>query len=81
MPEYLQDTTQWYVKEETTMKGANEVSNTENVLDRRDIIDIIEYLEREREALTAAVDQAQEALNDLAGDQFEEVSAFEEAED
>lgn len=63
------------------MKGANEVSNTENVLDRRDIIDIIEYLEREREALTAAVDQAQEALNDLAGDQFEEVSAFEEAED
>ena len=62
------------------MKGANEISNTANVLDSRDIIDRIAYLESEREPLTDAVDQAQEALNDLDGDQFEEISEFEEAE-
>ena len=62
------------------MKGANEISNTANVLDSRDIIDRIEYLESEREPLTDAVDQAQEALNDLDGNDFDEVSTFEEAE-
>ncbi len=62
------------------MKGANEISNTDNVLDSRDIIERIEYLESEREALTDEVDKAQEALDDLDADQFEEVSAFEEAE-
>ena len=62
------------------MKGANEISNTDNVIDSRDIIDRIEYLESEREPLTDAVDQAQEALNDLDGNDFDEVSTFEEAE-
>jgi len=62
------------------MKGANEISNTANVIDSRDIIDRIEYLESEREPLTDAVDQAQEALNDLDGNDFDEVSTFEEAE-
>ena len=62
------------------MKGANEISNTDNVLDSRDIIARIEYLESEREPLTDAVDQAQEALNDLDGNDFDEVSTFEEAE-
>ena len=62
------------------MKGANEMSNTDNVIDSRDIIDRIEYLESEREPLTDAVDQAQEALNDLDGNDFDEVSTFEEAE-
>jgi hypothetical protein len=63
------------------MKGANEISNTANVIDSRDIIDRIAYLESEREGLTDEVDKAQEALDDLDGDQFEEVSAFEAAED
>ena len=62
------------------MKGANEISNTANVIDSRDIIARIEYLESEREPLTDAVDQAQEALNDLDGNDFDEVSTFEEAE-
>ena len=62
------------------MKSANEISNTDNVLDSRDIIARIEYLESEREPLTDAVDQAQEALNDLDGNDFDEVSTFEEAE-
>ena len=62
------------------MKGANEISNTANVIDSRDIIDRIEYLESEREALTDEVDTAQEALDDLDSGDFEEVSAFEEAE-
>ncbi len=62
------------------MRGADEISNTENVLDSRDIIARIEYLESEREPLTDAVDQAQEALNDLDGNDFDEVSTFEEAE-
>ena len=62
------------------MRGADEISNTDNVLDSRDIIDRIEYLESEREPLTDAVDQAQEALNDLDGNDFDEVSTFEEAE-
>ena len=63
------------------MKGANEISNTDNVLDSRDIIDRIEYLESERESLTDEVDKAQETLDDLDSDDFEEVSAFEAAED
>ena len=62
------------------MKGADEISNTANVIDSRDIIARIEYLESEREPLTDAVDQAQEALNDLDGNDFDEVSTFEEAE-
>jgi uncharacterized protein (UPF0335 family) len=62
------------------MRGANEISNTDNVIDSRDIIDRIEYLESEREPLTDAVDQAQEAVNDLDGNDFDEVSTFEEAE-
>ncbi len=62
------------------MKGDTEISNTANVLDSRDIIDRIEHLESEREALTDEVDTAQEALDDLNSDDFEEVSAFEEAE-
>lgn len=62
------------------MKGADEISNTANVIDSRDIIERIEYLESEREGLTDEVDKAQEALDDLDGDDFEEVSAFEEAE-
>ena len=62
------------------MRGANEISNTDNVIDSRDIIARIEYLESEREPLTDAVDQAQEALNDLDGNDFDEVSTFEEAE-
>ena len=63
------------------MKGANEISNTDNVLDSRDIIDRIEYLESERESLTDEVDKAQETLDDLDSDDFVEVSAFEAAED
>ena len=63
------------------MRGANEISNTDNVIDSRDIIDRIEYLESEREALTDEVDKAQETLDDLDSDDFEEVSAFEAAED
>lgn len=63
------------------MKSANEISNTDNVLDSRDIIDRIEYLESERESLTDEVDKAQEALDDLDSDDFVEVSAFEAAED
>ena len=63
------------------MKGANEISNTANVLDSRDIIDRIEYLESEREVLTGEVDTAQEALDDLDSDDFAEVSAFEQAEE
>jgi hypothetical protein len=62
------------------MRGANEISNTTNVLDSRDIIDRIAYLESEREGLTAEVDTAQETFDDLDSDDFEEVSAFEEAE-
>ena len=62
------------------MKGSDEISNTANVIDSRDIIARIEYLESEREPLTDAVDQAQEALNDLDGNDFDEVSTFEEAE-
>ena len=62
------------------MKGANEISNTDNVLDSRDIIARIEYLESERESLTDAVDTVQETLDDLDAASFEEVSAFEEAE-
>lgn len=62
------------------MRGADEISNTENVLDSRDIIARIEYLESERESLTDEVDTAQETLNDLDAADFEEVSAFEEAE-
>ena len=63
------------------MRGANEISNTDNVLDSRDIIDRIEYLESERESLTDEVDKAQETLDDLDSDDFVEVSAFEAAED
>ena len=63
------------------MRGANEISNTDNVIDSRDIIDRIEYLESEREALTDEVDKAQETLDDLDSDDFVEVSAFEAAED
>lgn len=62
------------------MKGDTEINNTANVIDSRDIIDRIEYLESEREVLTDEVDKAQEALDDLDSDDFEEVSAFEEAE-
>ena len=62
------------------MKGANEISNTDNVLDSRDIIARIEYLESERESLTDAVDTVQETLDDLDSGDFEEVSAFEDAE-
>ena len=62
------------------MKGANEISNTDNVLDSRDIIARIEYLESERESLTDAVDTVQETLDDLDASDFEEVSEFEEAE-
>ena len=62
------------------MKGDTEISNTANVIDSRDIIARIEYLESEREALTDEVDKAQEALNDLDAVNFEGVSAFEEAE-
>jgi hypothetical protein len=63
------------------MKGANEISNTDNVLDSRDIIARIEYLESERESLTDEVDTAQDALDDLDSDDFVEVSAFEQAEE
>ena len=62
------------------MKGADEISNTDNVIDSRDIIARIEYLENERESLTDEVDTAQEALDDLDSDDFVEVSAFEQAE-
>ncbi len=62
------------------MRGADEISNTDNVLDSRDIIARIEYLESERESLTDEVDTAQETLDALDSADFVEVSAFEEAE-
>ncbi len=62
------------------MKGDREMSNTDNVLDSRDIIARIEYLESERESLTDEVDTAQETLDALDSADFVEVSAFEEAE-
>lgn len=63
------------------MKGDTEISNTANVLDSRDIIERIEYLESEREGLTDEVDKAREVLDDLDGDDFAEVSAFAAAVD
>ena len=63
------------------MKGDREMSNTDNVLDSRDIIARIEYLENERESLTGEVDTAQDALDELSPEHYEDMSTFEAAED
>ena len=50
------------------MKGQNEITNSENTIDSRDIIDRIEYLENERDSLQKDIDTAQENLDDESAD-------------
>ena len=59
-----------------TIKGSDEITNSANVIDGRDVSDRIEYLESERESLESAVIEAQEALSEaesawIAGDEPE----------
>lgn len=46
------------------MRGDTEITNREDVIDSRDIIDRIEYLEDERTTLSDKVDEAQEGMDD-----------------
>ena len=58
------------------VKGSEEITNSADVIDGRDVSDRIEYLESERESLESAVIEAQEALSEaesawIAGDEPE----------
>ena len=46
------------------MRGDAEITNREDVIDSREIIDRIDYLEDERTALSDKLDEAQEAFNE-----------------
>lgn len=64
------------------MKGDSEITNSENVIDSRDIIDRIDYLEDERATLESNVTDAQEAVDELADeDADEETQAQSDAKD
>lgn len=47
------------------MRGDTEITNREDVIDSREIINRIEYLEDERSTLSDKVDEAVEALNSV----------------
>lgn len=51
---------------------AQEVSNTDDLIDSRDVIARIEELEGERESLAEAVTEAEEAVSELAAEGIEE---------
>ena len=44
------------------------ISNADDVIDSRDVIERLEALKEERDALTIAIDEAKEALDDEEGD-------------
>ena len=46
------------------MSGDREITNSQDIIDSRDVIDRIEYLEGERSTLESAVETAQEAVNE-----------------
>lgn len=46
------------------MRGDNEITNSQDIIDSRNIIDRIAYLEDERSTLESAVEDAQESVND-----------------
>lgn len=46
------------------MRRTDEITNSEDIIDSRDVIARIEYLQDERETLVNAVDDAKDALND-----------------
>jgi DNA repair exonuclease SbcCD ATPase subunit len=58
---------------------ATDISNTDDIIDSRDVIARIEELESELETLTDAVDEAREALTAL--DDLNTAEELEEAED
>lgn len=58
---------------------ATDISNTDDIIDSRDVIARIEELESELETLTDAVDEAREALTDLGQEEPYDSPELEEA--
>jgi len=59
-----------------TIKGSDEITNSADIIEGRDVSDRIDYLEGERNTLESAVIEAQEALSEaesawIAGDEPE----------
>jgi hypothetical protein len=46
------------------MRGSDEITNSQDIIDSRDIIERIEYLQDERSALESAIETAQEERNE-----------------
>lgn len=57
------------------MKGTDEVTNREDIINSRDIIDRIAYLEDERSTFESAVEEAEEAFTELVGKPYKEATA------
>ena len=47
------------------MRGDTEITNREDVIDSREIIDRIDYLQDERSTLESAVEEAQEGMDEV----------------
>jgi len=58
---------------------ATDISNTDDIIDSRDVIARIEELESELQSLTDAVDEAREALTDLGQEEPYDSPELEEA--
>ena len=65
------------------MRGDGEISNSDKVIDSRDVIERIQYLEDERNTLEEAVTDANNAITDLdpVGNEEDETQAESDARD